>query len=86
MKCRRLCRGAHPGLLIKAVAEPFQARRQIRGEAGKSLPTRVFQQAHPAPWPTKGVDDVLDAPLSDEDKIAILGGNLATLLKIPAEA
>ena len=46
----------------------------------------VFGTDHPAPWPTKGVDDVLDAPLSDEDKIAILGGNLATLLKIPAEA
>ncbi len=46
----------------------------------------VLGTDHPAPWPTKGVDDVLEAPLSDEDKIAILGGNLARMLKIPAEA
>jgi aminocarboxymuconate-semialdehyde decarboxylase len=45
----------------------------------------VLGTDHPAPWPTKGVDDVLDAAgLSDEQKIAILGGNLSKLLRIEA--
>ena len=48
----------------------------------------VLGTDHPAPWPAGGVDHVLEtAGLSDADKIAILGGNLSKLLKIPpAEA
>jgi aminocarboxymuconate-semialdehyde decarboxylase len=38
---------------------------------------------HPIPWETHPVDHVLNtASLSDDDKIAILGGNAAKLLKV----
>ena len=44
----------------------------------------VLGTDHPAPWPVRGVDHVLEtASLSDTDKIAILGGNLSKLLRIP---
>jgi aminocarboxymuconate-semialdehyde decarboxylase len=48
----------------------------------------VLGTDHPAPWPAGGVDHILETPgLSDDDKIAILGGTLSRLLKIPpAEA
>jgi hypothetical protein len=37
------------------------------------------------PWVKGPVDHVLNAPgLSDADRIAILGGNAAKLLKIPS--
>ena len=40
---------------------------------------------YPFPWSTTTVDHVLKTPgLSDDDKRAILGGNAARLLKIPA--
>ena len=40
---------------------------------------------YPFPWSTTTVDHVLTTPgLSDDDKRAILGGNAARLLKIPA--
>jgi aminocarboxymuconate-semialdehyde decarboxylase len=40
---------------------------------------------YPFPWSTTTVDHVLATPgLSDDDKRAILGGNAARLLKIPA--
>jgi aminocarboxymuconate-semialdehyde decarboxylase len=44
----------------------------------------VLGTDHPAPWPTRGVDHVLEtAGITDADKIAILGGNLSKLLNIP---
>jgi hypothetical protein len=44
----------------------------------------VLGTDHPAPWPTKGVDHVLETQgVSDAAKIAMLGGNLAKLLGIP---
>lgn len=43
----------------------------------------VLGTDHPFPWTTTAVDHVLGTPgLSDADKIAILGGNAATLLNI----
>jgi aminocarboxymuconate-semialdehyde decarboxylase len=39
----------------------------------------------PYPWTTTAVELVLDAPgLSDDDKVAILGGNAAKLLGLNA--
>src|ERR1700722_16527867 len=44
----------------------------------------VLGTDHPAPWPTKGVDHVLETQgVSDAAKIDMLGGNLAKLLRIP---
>ena len=44
----------------------------------------VLGTDHPAPWPTTGVDHVLETPgLTDDEKFAILGGNLSKLLRIP---
>ena len=44
----------------------------------------VMGTDHPAPWPAGAVDHILQTPgLSDADKIAILGGNLSKLMKIP---
>ena len=44
----------------------------------------VLGTDHPAPWPAGGVDHILQTPgLSDAEKIAILGGNLSKLMKIP---
>jgi aminocarboxymuconate-semialdehyde decarboxylase len=44
----------------------------------------VLGTDHPAPWPVRGVDHVLETTgLSDADKIAILGGNLSKLMRIP---
>ena len=44
----------------------------------------VLGTDHPFPWTTVGVDHVLSTPgLSDDDRIAILGGNAAKLLRIP---
>jgi len=40
---------------------------------------------YPFPWAFTPVDDVMNQPgLSDADRIAILGGNMSKLLKIPA--
>ena len=45
----------------------------------------VLGTDHPAPWPTKDVDDVLEtAGLTDAQKEAILSTNAMKLLKIPA--
>jgi aminocarboxymuconate-semialdehyde decarboxylase len=44
----------------------------------------VLGTDHPAPWPVRGVDHILETPgLTDDEKIAVLGGNLAKLLNIP---
>ncbi len=46
----------------------------------------VMGTDYPFPWTTTAVDHVLDVPqLTDPEKTAILGGNLARLLGIPAE-
>jgi aminocarboxymuconate-semialdehyde decarboxylase len=38
---------------------------------------------HPFPWTSTAVDHVLGAPgLSDDDRIAILGGNAVKLFRI----
>jgi aminocarboxymuconate-semialdehyde decarboxylase len=37
---------------------------------------------HPIPWETAPVDHVLGAPISDKDKLAILGGNAAKLFGV----
>ena len=43
----------------------------------------VIGTDYPFPWTTTAVDHVLGRPgLSDADRIAILGGNTASLLKI----
>jgi aminocarboxymuconate-semialdehyde decarboxylase len=34
---------------------------------------------HPFPWEQHPVDHIMSAPISDKDKIAILGGNAAKL-------
>lgn len=44
----------------------------------------VLGSDHPAPWPVRPVDHVLETTgLSDDDKFAILGGTLSKLLRIP---
>ena len=46
----------------------------------------VLGTDHPAPWPTRDVDDVLDTPgLTDAQKEAILSTNAIKLLKLPAD-
>jgi aminocarboxymuconate-semialdehyde decarboxylase len=45
----------------------------------------VLGTDYPYPWTSTAVDHVLGAPgLSDADRVAILGGNAVTLLKIPS--
>jgi len=45
----------------------------------------VLGTDYPYPWTSTAVDHVLGAPgLSDADRVAILGGNAATLLNIPS--
>ena len=45
----------------------------------------VIGTDHPASWPAGGVDQVLETPgLSDAEKIAILGGNLQKMMRLPA--
>jgi aminocarboxymuconate-semialdehyde decarboxylase len=39
---------------------------------------------HPIPWEQHPVDHVMGTPISDKDKIAILGGNAAKLFGIKA--
>ena len=39
---------------------------------------------HPIPWEQHPVDHVMGAPLSDEDKMAILGANAAKLFGLKA--
>ena len=52
--------------------------------AEHTAPQILFGTDHPAPWPVGGVDQILDTPgLSDADKIGILGGTFARMLKLP---
>ena len=39
---------------------------------------------HPIPWEVHPVDHVMGTPISDKDKMAILGGNAAKLFGIKA--
>jgi aminocarboxymuconate-semialdehyde decarboxylase len=44
----------------------------------------VMGTDYPFPWTTTAVDHILGAPgLTTDDRVAILGGNLTTLLQIP---
>jgi aminocarboxymuconate-semialdehyde decarboxylase len=58
-----------------------EALRHLAAVVG---PSRiVLGTDHPYPWTTTAVDHVLGTPgLTDADKVGILGGNAATLLKI----
>ena len=58
-----------------------EALRHLVAECGASQ--LVIGTDHPIPWHLHAVDHVLNTPdLSDEDRIAILGGTAARLLKI----
>ena len=57
-----------------------EALRHLVAEYGASQ--IVFGTDHPANWPVGGVDQILQTPISDEEKIAILGGNVAKMLRL----
>ena len=60
-----------------------EALRHLAAEVGTSQ--IVMGTDHPIPWQSRAVDHILDTPtLSDAERIAILGGNAARLLRIPA--
>ncbi len=59
-----------------------EALRHLVAEHGASQ-IMIGTDYH-VPWVKDPIDHVLDAPLTDGDKIAILGGNAARLLKLPA--
>ena len=42
----------------------------------------VFGTDHPANWPVGGIDQILQTPISDAEKVAILGGNLTKMLRL----
>jgi aminocarboxymuconate-semialdehyde decarboxylase len=58
--------------------------RHVVAEAGASQV--MIGTDHPIPWEEHPVDLVMNAPLSDADKDAILGLNAARLLGLPAAA
>jgi aminocarboxymuconate-semialdehyde decarboxylase len=58
-----------------------EALRHLVAECGASQ--IVLGTDYPYPWTSTAVDHVLATPgLSDADRIAILGGNAARLLRI----
>jgi aminocarboxymuconate-semialdehyde decarboxylase len=59
-----------------------EALRHLVAEHGASQ--IMIGTDYAVPWVKGPVDHVLNAPVSDADKIAILGGNAAKLIKLPA--
>ena len=57
-----------------------EALRHLVAEYGASQ--IVFGTDHPANWPVGGVDQILNCPITDDEKIAILGGNLSKMLRL----
>ena len=58
-----------------------EALRHLVAQVGASQV--VVGSDHPIPWEEHPVDPVLNTPsLSDADRVAILGGNAARLLKL----
>ena len=69
-------------LYVDSLVFTGEALRHLLAQVGASQ--IVIGTDYPFPWTTTAVDHVLGAPgLSDVDKVAILGGNAARLLKIP---
>ena len=84
------CRGAlakHPTEYLKqmyfdSLVFTGEELRHLVAECGASQ--IVVGTDYPYPWTTTAVDHVLETPgLSDNDRVAILGGNAAKLLGIP---
>ena len=84
---------APPGTLAKAPTEYLrqlyydtivftpEALRHLAAETGAGQ--LMMGTDYPFPWTSTSVDHILETPdLSDDDRIAILGGNAATLLGI----
>jgi aminocarboxymuconate-semialdehyde decarboxylase len=70
-------------LYVDSLVFTSEALRHLVAQVGVSQ--IVIGTDFPFPWTTTAVDHVLGTPgLSDADKAAILGGNAAKLLKIPA--
>ena len=58
-----------------------EALRHLAAEVGTSQ--IVMGTDHPIPWQSRAVDHIVDTPtLSDAERVAILGGNAARLLRI----
>jgi aminocarboxymuconate-semialdehyde decarboxylase len=90
--CRINPRGCDPGVTLRKRPTEYlrdlyydtlvftpEALRHLAAEVG---PDRLMIGSdHPYPWQPRAVDHVLDTPwLSDEEKVAILGGTAAMLL------
>ena len=45
----------------------------------------VYGTDHPANWPVGAIEQILNTPISDAEKIAILGGNVAKMLRLSSD-
>jgi predicted TIM-barrel fold metal-dependent hydrolase len=61
-------------------AGPVWALRHLVATHGAA--NIVFGTDHPANWPVGGIDQILQTPISDVEKIAILGVNMAKMLRL----
>ena len=69
-------------IYIDSLVFTGEALRHLVAEHGASQ--IMIGTDYAVPWVKGPVDHVLNAPLTDADKIAILGGNAAKLIKLPA--
>jgi aminocarboxymuconate-semialdehyde decarboxylase len=70
-------------LYIDALVFTPEAIRHLVAEVGASQV--VLGTDYPYPWTTTSIEEVMATPgLSDANRIAILGGNAARLLRLPA--
>jgi hypothetical protein len=82
---------AVPAVLDLVNGKPFErpARQQLQGSLGHLVAEHGASQLmvgteYAVPWVKGPADHVLNTPsLSDDERIAILGGNAAKLIKLP---